>query len=200
MAQQDAYEYDFMIFIGRFQPVHAAHVKTLDRALAMARHVVVLVGSANEARTIRNPFSFEERADLVHGAVTADDRARVHVTPVRDVAGDDAAWMQNVYAAARGIICQYETRGPRIGLIGQRKDATSYYLNLFPDWEFVEAPLEIGINATDVREAYFDTPAMRRGVRANLPAATLCFLQQFARQSAYHKLNRDYQFSRVTTR
>lgn len=199
MAHQDTYDYDFMVFIGRFQPVHTAHAKTISRALTLARHVVVLVGSVEDRRNLRNPFSFKERAGMIYGTVCSQDRDRVHVTPLFDVPGDDDAWVENVYAAAQGIICQYQAGVPRIGLIGHRKDETSYYLDLFPDWVFVEAPLELEISATQIREAYFNNPAMGEPVTPYLPPATLLFLQAFANKTEYRRLNRDYQFSKATT-
>ena len=38
--------FDTAVLIGRFQPVHSGHLALLHAALAQARQVVVVVGSA----------------------------------------------------------------------------------------------------------------------------------------------------------
>jgi len=49
----------------------------------------------------------------------------------------------------------------RIGLIGASKDAhTSYYLNMFPQWEAVDVGVETDLHSTDIREAYFSGQAI----------------------------------------
>ena len=49
--------FDLAVLVGRFQPFHAAHLALLHRALAIAPRVVVVVGSAFQARTPKNPFT-----------------------------------------------------------------------------------------------------------------------------------------------
>jgi cytidyltransferase-like protein len=49
--------YDFAVFIGRFQPFHNGHKAVIDHGLTVARHVLVLIGSAGAARRPRNPWS-----------------------------------------------------------------------------------------------------------------------------------------------
>ena len=60
MAQR---EYDVAVFIGRFQVFHNAHVAVLEEAFRRADNVVVIIGSVDEPRSYRNPFTFEERED-----------------------------------------------------------------------------------------------------------------------------------------
>ncbi len=59
-------EFDLLIFIGRFQPFHNEHKRIIDIALQKSKNVLVLIGSAGKARTVRNPFTFEERRDMIH--------------------------------------------------------------------------------------------------------------------------------------
>ena len=49
--------HDLCVFIGRFQPFHAAHLKVVQMALQHGRFVLVLVGSAGAPRSHRNPFT-----------------------------------------------------------------------------------------------------------------------------------------------
>ena len=50
--------YDAIVFIGRFQPLHNAHVEIIRKASELADKVIVVVGSANQPRTFKNPFSY----------------------------------------------------------------------------------------------------------------------------------------------
>ena len=58
-------KYDAIIFIGRFQPIHNAHVEIIRKASELTDKVIVVVGSANQPRTFKNPFSYEERENLI---------------------------------------------------------------------------------------------------------------------------------------
>ena len=49
---------DLAVLVGRFQPFHDAHLALLTRALAIAPRCVVVVGSAFQARTPKNPFTW----------------------------------------------------------------------------------------------------------------------------------------------
>ena len=40
-----AYDFDCLVFIGRFQPPHLGHLAIIREALKQARQVIVLVGS-----------------------------------------------------------------------------------------------------------------------------------------------------------
>src|SRR5277367_4783285 len=53
------------VFIGRFSPFHNGHAEVLKRALETSNLVLVLVGSSGNARTTKNPFTFEEREAMI---------------------------------------------------------------------------------------------------------------------------------------
>ena len=73
--------FDTAVLIGRFQPVHSGHLALLHAALAQARQVVVVVGSAFQARTPKNPFTWPERAALLRACLPEDVQARLHILP-----------------------------------------------------------------------------------------------------------------------
>ena len=76
--------YDTAIYIGRFEPPHAGHVALLERALQCAPQAIVVIGSAWQVRSPKNPFTWEERADMLRKALPAAEQDRVQVLPVRD--------------------------------------------------------------------------------------------------------------------
>jgi len=50
-----------LAFLARFQPMHVIHQKMIEKY----NPEVILVGSSDEQRTVRNPFSFEERLEMI---------------------------------------------------------------------------------------------------------------------------------------
>ena len=142
---------DALVFIGRFQPFHNGHKAVIDAALEQAREVVIVVGSSFAARNIRNPFTFEERKAMIKTVFPSD---RVLVVPVSDYPYDDNKWVN----AIQKVVDETVPHATDVGLIGHSKDSTSYYLNIFPRWKnHVEVPDVGGINATDIRNAMFES-------------------------------------------
>lgn len=149
------YDYDFLVFIGRFQPFHQGHKTVVDEAIARARHIIILIGSAREARSVRNPFTWEERAKMIIESYPEEIRPRIHCTPLLDLPYAEQSWIRNVQMSVQGIVCQYQLTGkPRIGLIGYAKDNTSYYLKMFPQWGNIDVERIHTIDATNIREAF----------------------------------------------
>jgi len=159
-----AHNYDMAVFIGRFQPFHLGHREVIKQGLSQADHVVVLVGSARSPRCHRNPFTFAERKEMIKGAFDGDDRERVIVLPLEDSAYNDAQWVLNVqkqvemgawYAGLAGSEAAAIDPNLHIALIGHSKDATSYYLKLFPQWDNIEVPNFRELSGTSIRSAFF---------------------------------------------
>ena len=172
--------YDTAIYIGRFEPVHNGHMALLQRALDSARNVIVVMGSAWQARSPKNPFTCHERADMMLEALTETDRARVQVLPMRDYY-NEALWVQ----AVRKGVGQIAAADAHVGLVGHFKDATSSYLSAFPGWELIHVERQGRIDATAIRDAYFGaTPGTVRArlsdLASQMPESTLGFLERFA--------------------
>ena len=51
--------------VGRFQLVHKGHEQLIDFGIKYCEKFVVLLGSSNEYRTKDNPFTFEERKEML---------------------------------------------------------------------------------------------------------------------------------------
>ena len=57
--------FDCAVLIGRFQPVHKGHGFLIEQALLKAKKLVIVIGSSFAARSLRNPFSAQERKDMI---------------------------------------------------------------------------------------------------------------------------------------
>ena len=190
---------DTAIYIGRFEPVHNGHMALLQRALDSAQQVIVVVGSAWQARSPKNPFTWQEREAMLRGALPAADSARVQVLPMRDYY-NEAVWVQ---AVRQGVARLTAPGGPgaRVGLVGHFKDATSGYLSAFPGWELIHVERQGPIDATAIRDAYFGaTPATAPSALAPLasqmPASTLATLTEFAHTPHYAALQEEWRMLR----
>lgn len=78
------------LFVGRFQPLHWGHLKALQWILdeLAVDEVVVVIGSAQESHTLKNPFTAGERFEmLIRGLREAGlPLTRFHIVPVPDIA------------------------------------------------------------------------------------------------------------------
>ncbi|MBN1676901.1 MAG: nicotinamide-nucleotide adenylyltransferase [Candidatus Thermoplasmatota archaeon] len=73
------------LIVGRFQPLHLGHVAVIREVLAKCDDLVIVIGSAEESHTEKNPFTAGERYQMIISSLTPEQRARVHIIPLRDV-------------------------------------------------------------------------------------------------------------------
>ncbi len=77
------------LFVGRFQPPHWGHFRAL-RWIAEelgVEEVLVVIGSAQESHTLRNPFTAGERFEmLLRGIKESGIDGRFLIIPVQDIA------------------------------------------------------------------------------------------------------------------
>lgn len=179
------YIFDYLVFIGRFQPFHLAHMQTIEIALQQSHHVILALGSAQNERTIKNPFLVSERKLMILSNFSEQDRKRIHFIDVIDVYNDEK-WQQLV----KSLVMKIANHQDKIGLIGHFKDDSSYYLKFFPEWQLVELnSLKDAMSATPVREAYY-----RGEIQLDaFPQGTIQFLQQFQKTAIYQQLQHKYQ-------
>ncbi len=79
-----------VLFIGRFQPLHKAHVKVIKLLLKKFDKVIIGIGSIQEKRTKENPFSFYERKrmlELVFGKEIKN--GKIEIIGVKDEKSDE---------------------------------------------------------------------------------------------------------------
>ncbi len=162
-------EFDLLVFVGRFQPFHNEHKRIIDIALQKSKNVLVLVGSAGKARTIRNPFTFDERKQMIEGAFT--DSGRLIIKPLYDKTYNDAAWIKQVQTivldTALDVVNNFTSwrasgyNDAKVGLIGASKDNTSYYLKMFPQYKSVNVEIQNDLHATEIREQYLERGCKR---------------------------------------
>ena len=178
------YTFDYLVFIGRFQPFHLAHLQTIEIALQQSQHVILALGSAQSERNIKNPFLAHEREQMILANFPEDEQKRIHFVHVVDVYNDEK-WVKQV----KDLVNKVVQPNAKVGLIGHFKDESSYYLALFPEWEMVELDsLKDSISATPMREAYY-----RGEIQTEFfPKGTVYFLEEFQKTSTYQSLQQKF--------
>lgn len=177
-------QFDFLVFIGRFQPFHFAHKEVIDIAFSMSQQVILVLGSAQNERSIKNPFSIAEREQMILGSFSAAEQKKLYFVPIADLY-NDVKWVNAVKAGVNAMTGE----NTKIGLIGHFKDESSYYLRLFPEWQLVELDnLKNALSATPLREKYY------RGEidQEHFPDHVKQFLSEFKTTLWYSKLQQRY--------
>mgnify|MGYP001168677733 CR=1 FL=1 len=192
-AEHPDRDFDCLVFIGRFQPTHLGHLAVIHQALKRARQVIVLIGSAWQARSLRNPWLFDERRRMLRSAFDDEDNERLEIGPLLDALYNNDVWVRDVQRKVRDIASPRHARLPRIGLIGASRGQSSYYLSLFPQWESVSVPMVEGISASQIRERLFRSPIAAAdyasaGASHDLPPGVIDGIRRFLETDAYEQL------------
>lgn len=188
--------FEYLVLIGRFEPVHHGHLAVLRHALSQARKVIVLIGSAMRPRNVRNPWNASERAVMLRAAVAAD-ADRLLCAPLSDHLYNENAWIAAVQSTiADALARDGAPPNARVGLIGGELDETIDYLRAFPQWERVEVPQTDTLSASEIRDHFFAGDAGgRRLIEANVPGAVFEMLEAFRKTSpAYATLVAEFEF------
>jgi bifunctional NMN adenylyltransferase/nudix hydrolase len=186
---------DLAVIIGRFQPLHYGQIYNIDKGLQVANKVVVLVGSAYNSVSPKNPFTYQERENMINDFFFHGESDRVFVEPLPDSLYEENQWVIDVQEAIRLHLPEGKERDSVV-LIGHEKDASSYYLNNFPQWEFIETgkwPEKYsGVDATKIRELYYEHDL--RYIKGVVPPTTYSFLEKYTKTKAYGNIVAEYNF------
>jgi bifunctional NMN adenylyltransferase/nudix hydrolase len=182
-------KYDAVVFIGRFQPFHNAHLEIVKTAYDYTDDVILIRGSQFKPVTYKNPFQTDdfhyESCDFddaivdsikdIIGQISQNSEEQrqksFSIIPVRDNP-DDNVWAQNVSQK----VDEATLFSKNVALIGCKKDDTSFYLDMFPQWEFIELQLKHNLSATQIRELYFVENPNLDFLKAVVPRPVFNFL------------------------
>jgi bifunctional NMN adenylyltransferase/nudix hydrolase len=176
------------VLIGRFQPPHRAHLAIMQEALERRLELVIVLGSARSARTVRNPLSNAERADLLRAMLKAAgaDLGRVRIEAVPDAFYNLPLWVRTV---------RQTVNAPGAVLLGFEKDASSFYLKLFPEWTARPPAFASDLSATDTRAALYAGDWAT--VAGHVTPEVLASLKAFAQTPEFAELVADREAIRV---
>ncbi|MDD2231030.1 MAG: adenylyltransferase/cytidyltransferase family protein [Candidatus Cloacimonetes bacterium] len=184
----EAKKYNYVIYLGRFQPFHDGHLNVCMEALSISEHLIVLVGGDEKARQAKNPWTFMERLAMISRTLNVDN---VFIGGIHDHPYSDDGWADEVRLRVSEAIGDNEPG--KIALVGHHKDDSSYYLNLFPDWDYVEVGNYQNIDATAIRDIYFSHPYINI-LATGIPPGTRDVMKQFASTPEYTGLAAEHAY------
>lgn len=83
------------LFIGRFQPFHNAHLLDVKKILKECDEILIAIGSSQEKNTKENPFSYNERRQMIADALKKVKIRNFRIYPVPDLY-DDKKWIIHI--------------------------------------------------------------------------------------------------------
>jgi len=183
-------KYELAVFIGRFEPFHNGHLDAARKALKIADRLLFIIGSANLAKSSKNPFRAAERRLMIEDSL--------HGEPILfEYVGDqpEEDWVSEVQTK----IGKHQEQDRKICIVGHDKDASTYYLRgLFPQWKFEdmgETPVVVNnkpIDATRVRELMFT--GNWSFVSGAVPPAVFSRLQSWAKTEDFKNLAEEFEY------
>lgn len=193
-------KYKVAILIGRFEPSHNGHFRNFAYAATIAERAHILIGSSYQPRTIKNPFTAEERKSMIKSSFTEFDGSLMNswlasFSFIRDYDYNNNLWIKEVQETVRA-----ENPGiadDQIVILGHEKDDSSWYLRAFPNWDFVplDPYVEYGshpIDATKIRELFFE--GHLNYIKGAVPPSVFNFLREFSSTEEYKILVEEYKF------
>lgn len=89
--------YKHGLICGRFQPLHIAHIRLIQKALKECRNLTVAIGSAQDEITERNPYTYLERYMMIKNVFLDDmvNKSKLHIVPILDI-NNPPEWARHV--------------------------------------------------------------------------------------------------------
>ncbi len=195
--------YDLAVYVGRFQPPHSGHHYVMRNAASIADRVLVLIGSSTASRSVRNPFSLQERIHMI-AQMTAGLESPLICRGIADSAYNFHDWLIRVKNEVYKLSRDEGLANPRIVLVGAFKDDTSFYLKYFPEWELATVPVYQGLSSSAIRDALYNENRALEGksaaageeifLRENLDASVLANLADWKKTESFASFYRERAF------
>ena len=145
--------YDIGLVVGRFQHFHKGHKSLVENAYKLCDRVLILVGSAQESGTLRNPYLPSTRIDVIR-EIYGRDNDKLMVKELNDLTNENditADWgryvLKNVKTHIRKV--------PSLMIYGNDEFRSKWFdpEDIQDTAELVIPRSKIPISATKLREA-----------------------------------------------
>lgn len=142
------------IVIGRYQPFHLGHLEVIRTAYNRSDETIIFIGSSNKPSSEKNPWTHRERLLMIYDSIQESDMKinRFHFFPILDFENNND-WVNQIKRLTELSV----SKKSNISIVGHARDQSSFYLSLFPFWNFFETgKFKDDISATDIRKLFFE--------------------------------------------
>lgn len=141
----------------RAQPLHHGHKHLILEAKSKCDVLLIILGSANRPRSIKNPFTYKEREASVIGFLNSRDTRDTYVFPLNDYKYSNSQWLSDISSI---IDENNKTQKRRVIMFGHAKYGNDY-LDWFPQYEYSNISQKYEVNATQIREEWFESSELK---------------------------------------
>jgi len=185
---------ELAVIIGRFQPVHNGHIELIKFAQSQAKELLILIGSANVAPNIDNPFGWITRTELIESSLRLNDEEdyqHIFFHPIEDNLYNENDWLIQVQEAVAIHTKDFGISDKDVVLVGHKKDNSSYYLNNFPQWGYQDFGQITVHSSTHIREFMYQHRLSYAG--GHIPDFVFNFLSNFELTQEGKRLKEEYE-------
>ena len=143
-------KYNHSFMIARFQPFHNGHKSIIDKMLNESKNITIILGSAQEIGTKKNPLSTTKREKLIKNIY--GEKSNIKILSLRDVDCDLDEWYKLVMKLLEENVPEFGF--PDAYYCGDMENGHFYDKGEFKI-EIVEREKQKGykkISATEIRE------------------------------------------------
>ena len=133
-------KYSLGIIVGRFQVLHLGHVDMINKAIELCDKVGVFIGSSQEFGTLKNPYTFEKRREMLEILFGN----KISIYPLPDIGvGNVPIWGDYVLKN----VAQRFGKMPDLFISGEESRRASWLAD-YPEIDEVFIPKTIDVSAT----------------------------------------------------
>ena len=181
------------VFISRMQPLHMGHLSVLQTMSQECDHMVLCIGSANKARSVKNPFLVHEREAMLasvisHPEAQLNGDTSASIVRLPDFTYNNEMWLETTQQKVQHEIDHYmdcehdEDKKYNICLYGHDQGNDTKYLHQFPQWHKRLTEKEFSFHAKDIRHSlFFDRTG--KDIRPMLAPGVADFIDRFIDES-----------------
>ncbi len=83
-------------FVLRAQPFHLGHLKVIEWILKKYDKIIIIIGSSNESKTDKNPFTLKERKEMIEKSLKSGiEKEKYEIIGIADF-HDDKLWVESI--------------------------------------------------------------------------------------------------------
>lgn len=190
------------VFIGRFSPFHNGHAADMDLIGSTSDHMLVLIGSSYRSRSLKNPFTYLERREVIEHYLLRNKVCEFGILPLEDNPYNDNEWIASVQSKIKQYQSDFKLEDYDVELVASNKEDLTAYPHWFPGFKKRTIPAYRDTDgsilaATDIRDSYFGRDVSDQSVQVfmnSVPKETIWFLAEFQNTRQYADLEEEYKF------